>query len=96
MPDLKSVIQYRFKDSRIVYGEFITGLDGKMRYFKPLRIKFYRQIISWIKKIAPNVMVYFCMEDDEVWDKSFGFIPADQGGLSHMLDKRAIIQCGVN
>lgn len=96
MPDLKPVIQSRFPESRIVYNEFISGLDGKMRYFKPLRIELYRQIISWIREIAPDVMVYFCMEDDEVWKKSFGFIPSDQGGLSKMLDESAIIHCGLD
>ncbi|MCK7514505.1 MAG: hypothetical protein MZV70_67830 [Desulfobacterales bacterium] len=42
MPDLKAIVQRRFPHSKIVYGEFIAGLDGKMRYFKPLRMKVYR------------------------------------------------------
>jgi len=95
MPSLKTTIQARFPDSKIVYGEFITGLDGKMRYFKPLRIDLYRKIVSWIREAAPEVLVYLCMEDDEVWEKSFGFIPSDRGGLSRMLDVSAITHCGL-
>ena len=49
MPDLKTIIEQRFAHSRIAYGEFITGLDNKMRYFKPLRIDLYRRIAGWIK-----------------------------------------------
>ncbi|MDD2388784.1 MAG: DNA photolyase [Desulfobacterales bacterium] len=96
MPDLKQTIQKRFPDSTIVYGEFIPGLDGKMRYFKPVRIRLYRKIVSWIKEIAPEVVVYFCMEDDEVWKKSTGFLPSEKGGLPKMLDESAIRVCGLN
>ncbi len=93
MPSLKSVIQKRFPESKIIYGEFISGLDGKMRYFKPLRIELYRKIISWIREYAPEVLIYFCMEDDEVWQKSMGFIPQDLGGLPKMLDNSAVRIC---
>jgi spore photoproduct lyase len=96
MPALKEIIQRRFTDSRIVYGEFISGLDGKMRYFKPLRIDLYRKMVSWIKDIAPKVLIYLCMEDDEVWEASFGFRPSEYGGLPKMLDKRAVQCCNLN
>jgi spore photoproduct lyase len=95
MPPLKAIIQKRFPDSKIVYGEFISGLDGKMRYFKPLRISLCQKMVSWIKEIAPDVLVYFCMEDDEVWEKCMGFVPADRGGLSKMLDESAVKHCGI-
>jgi len=93
MPSLKAIIQKRFPDSKIIYGEFITGLDGKMRYFKPLRIKLYQKIVSCIRSIAPDVLIYFCMEDDEVWKKSLGFIPSERGGLPKMLDESAARHC---
>jgi spore photoproduct lyase len=96
MPALKPVIQKRFPNSKIIYGEFISGLDGKMRYFKPLRIDLYRKIVSYIRAFAPDVMIYFCMEDDEVWQKSLGFIPSDYGGLSNILDKSAAKHCGLD
>ncbi len=95
MPSLKPVIQNRFSKSKIVYGEFITGLDGKSRYFKPLRIELYKKIASRIKEIAPEVLVYFCMEDDEVWKKSLGFVPGERGGLEKMLDESAARVCGL-
>ncbi len=95
MPSLKATVQKRFKHSRIVYGEFINGLDAKMRYFKPLRIDLCRKMAYWIKDIAPDVTVYFCMEDDEVWQKSFGFVPEEKGGLPKMLDDSAIRHCGL-
>ncbi len=96
MPSLKPLIQKRFPNSKIIYGEFITGLDGKMRYFKPIRIEVYQKIIACLRQHAPQVFIYFCMEDDEVWQKSMGITPSDQGGLAGMLDEQAIKHCGVS
>ena len=93
MPALKTLIQKRSPKSNIIYGEFITGLDGKMRYFKPLRIEIYQKIIACIRAHAPRVFIYFCMEDDEVWQKSLGFTVSERGGLSKMLDEQAIRHC---
>ncbi len=95
MPSLKSIIQKRFQKSRIVYDEFVLGLDGKMRYFKPLRIEIYRKMAVWIRQLAPDVMLYFCMEDEEVWEKALGFVPKDCGGISRMLDESAARHCEV-
>jgi len=95
IPELKGIIQNRFSDSTLVYGEFITGLDGKMRYFKPLRLDFYQKLVSWIRELAPDVRVYFCMEDEEIWEKTMGFTPEKYGGLSRMLDLSAKDHCGL-
>lgn len=96
MPFLKPILERRFPDSRIIYHEFIRGIDAKMRYFKPLRIRLYRSIIDRIRKRAPDVCVYFCMEDTEVWEKAMGFSPAIHGGLPRMLDLSAKKHCGLD
>ena len=95
MPELKGVIERRFPGSTMVYGEFISGLDGKMRYFKPLRIRLFKTVADRIRSISPATTVYLCMEDDEVWQKAFGFIPSDFGGLPRMLDRSAEKHCGL-
>ena len=95
MPDLKPIIRQRFPDSKIPFGEFITGIDGKMRYFKPLRIALYKEIAGEIFKRAPEICLYFCMEDDIVWERTFGFTPEGRGGLPAMLDAAAAAYCGV-
>ena len=96
MPALKAIVEKRFEHSKIVYGEFIKGMDAKMRYFKPLRISFYQKIISYIRLLAPDVLIYFCMEDTEVWEKTIGFDPSDYGGLPRMLDDSATRHCGLS
>ena len=95
-PQLKLTIEQRFPDSKMVYGEFIPGLDNKMRYFKPLRIELFRHINELIKRYAPAVTVYLCMEDEDVWRNGLGFIPVDRGGLPAMLDASAVKHCGIS
>ncbi len=96
MPGLKEIIERRFTKSKIPYGEFVPGMDGKMRYFKPLRLNLYQKIFNGIKKNAPDVTVYFCMEDAEIWSKIMHYIPDDFGGLSKMLDVSAASHCGLS
>jgi len=95
MPDLKPIIARRFPESKIIYGEFIKGLDGKMRYFKPLRHTLYKKFIDYVKDRAPNLCAYFCMEDEETWEQTIGFRPSDHDGLPAMLDDAAIRHCGL-
>jgi spore photoproduct lyase len=95
MPALKPLIEKRFPKSKIVYGEFITGLDGKMRYFKPVRMMIYQKIIACISTLAPKVFIYFCMEDDEVWQKCLGYTASERGGLDKLLDEQAIKHCNL-
>lgn len=96
MPALKPIIEKRFPSSTICYGEFILGLDNKMRYFKPLRIQLYQRLVTLIQEYAPNVRVYFCMEDQEVWEKTLGFFPKEKGELGHLLDRSAVSHCRLN
>jgi spore photoproduct lyase len=96
MPDLKAVIEKRFPQSNIIYGEFVSGLDGKMRYFKPLRIRLYSLMVEWLRKIAPQVTSYLCMEDEQVWELVYGYSPQSKGGLAHILDEAAHRHCGLS
>jgi len=90
MPGLKTIIRKRHPETHILDGEFISGLDGKMRYFKPIRIEMYAFMVEIIKKWYHDPGLYLCMESDEIWTKSMGWSPGNSEGLSHYLDKRVI------
>jgi spore photoproduct lyase len=96
MPDLKPIVAERFPETKIIYGEFISGLDGKMRYFQPLRTELYRRVVARIREHDPNVVVYFCMEDAAVWEKALGTAPKGDAGLAGMLDAAARRHCGLS
>ncbi len=90
LPRLKDIGIRRFPSSRIYYNEFISGLDGKQRYFRPHRVALYRHIYEKLKRYtADNTCIYFCMESDEIWQEVMGFIPHEKGGLPKMLDRAA-------
>ena len=65
---LKTLIRKRFPLTKIIYEEMITGKDGKLRYFKPLRVKLYREIVRAVRSCGgKKVPLYFCMESNEIW-----------------------------
>jgi len=88
MPSLKKVIQSRFPKTRLLHEEFISGLDGKMRYFKPIRIAMYARMMEEIRKYDSECFVYLCMESREVWQKSLGLAPSSDEELTEWLDRR--------
>jgi len=88
MPALKSIIRKRHPGTCVLNGEFVRGLDGKMRYFKPLRTDMYAFMRENLEKWHPNPGLYLCMESDDVWQKSMGWSPGNSEGLCKYLDGR--------
>jgi spore photoproduct lyase len=88
MPQLKSIIAQRHPDTRVLDGEFVPGVDGKMRYFKPIRMELYFFMREHLEKWGNELGLYLCMESDEIWKKTMGWSPGDSAGLSCFLDKR--------
>ena len=89
MPLLKKVIRKRHPGSRILDGEFILGFDGKMRYFKPIRIAMYTFMSEILNQWHDDLGIYLCMESDEIWQRGLGWSPENSEGLSRYLDQRA-------
>ncbi len=88
LPSLKGIATERFPSSTFFYEEFVPGLDGKYRYFRPERVKMYKLLYEELKKKADDhTCIYFCMESSEIWHEVFGYTPEEKGGLPDMLDK---------
>ena len=88
MPGLKPIILKRHPETHILDGEFINGLDGKKRYFKPVRIEMYSYLSELLQKWDNDLGLYLCMESNEIWQESLGWSPIDSDGLSAFLDAR--------
>jgi len=93
-PRLKEIVQRRFPGSRFVYGEFIPGPDGKMRYPETLRVEMFSKMKEWIyahwrRSGLPLecLPLYLCMESYSVWEKVFGRAPRCRGDMARMLDE---------
>jgi spore photoproduct lyase len=88
MPKLKTLVQERHPESRILYQEFVKGLDGKMRYFKPIRVEMYSAMVDWIRKQDEKAFIYLCMESSEVWEHSLGFAPRSRQEFRELLNRQ--------
>lgn len=95
MPDLRRAIAENFPDSRYIHGEFITGLDGKQRLLRPLRVEQFRFLADALRRGGLDREIYLCMESDEVWRAVLGRTPADLGGLYRHLMGLAFGQEGL-
>ena len=84
-PGLKRTMRRRYPQSRLLTGEQVLCPDGKMRYFQPLRVEMYRKMVEWIRRQAPTVKIYLCMESREVWQQVFGFAPACEKELGNQM-----------
>ncbi len=73
---LRRAMRERFPQSRLVTGEQVLCPDGKLRYFQPLRVRMYRKMLGWIRRAAPAMKIYLCMESREVWQQVFGYTPS--------------------
>ena len=89
---LKSIVDERFPNSRVFLGEFVPGIDGKMRYLKKIRQRLYRNVQQKIQKLAPDVPTYLCMESSHLWNNSMfnqpETAPEMEGILLRSLEKR--------
>ena len=85
---LQEVMRRRFPGSRIMCGEFVPGHHGKYRYFRPIREEMYSRMMASIRRFAPDVLVYLCMESHILWTRSMDRVPRDAAELSFLLDRR--------
>jgi spore photoproduct lyase len=88
MPSLKVIIRQNYPLTTILNEEFVPGLDGKQRYFRDLRVEMYTHLKELLLAVHKDLCLYLCMESNDVWRETFGFIPAERGGLSAMLDRQ--------
>ena len=82
-PGLKRAMRERFPRTQLLTAEQVLCPDGKLRYFQPLRVEMYRKMAGWIRRAAPTVKIYLCMESKEVWQQVFGFAPACEKELGN-------------
>lgn len=83
-PSLKK----RLLPSGLGLGELFPGLDGKLRYLRPLRAWMFRRAAQWIRELGGDVLIYLCMESPEVWESSLGWAPMGMGHLDRLFQER--------
>jgi spore photoproduct lyase len=89
LPPLRQLILRRFPRSCVAAQEMVLAPDGKLRYFKSLRVEMYSRMREWLSQAAPEALIYLCMESPRVWKEVFGFSPEGRR-LSFLLDRRVV------
>jgi hypothetical protein len=87
MPPLRPLIYQRFSGSRVAAQEMVRAPDGKLRYFKGIRVEMYGRMRQYLSEAAPGTQLYLCMESPRVWQEVFGLIPT-AAELSRRLDRQ--------
>jgi spore photoproduct lyase len=70
-PVLANRIRERFPSNSLLLPEFVRCKDGKHRYFRPLRVSLYREIVRQIRGHDPRAPIRLCMETDQVRNDVF-------------------------
>lgn len=87
-PALKALLKRQNTHLPLFSGEMVLGEDGKIRYFRPIRVDFYATLSEEIEKTSLSIPLYLCMESPEVWE-AVGMKKRIPGGLVRYLDERA-------
>ena len=68
----KEIIKNSYPEERLTVEEMFPGCDGKYRYLAPERADIFRGFKNKIEQYFPDVFLYLCMEDSDIWYKVFG------------------------
>lgn len=77
-PELMDAIRLRPEASILTKGDYVRGLDGKIRYFKALRVKMIKFAIESIRKVWKKPFIYMCMEHESLWKGIFEYDPGER------------------
>lgn len=62
--------------SPILQGEYVRDREGKIRLYRPLRVKIYREAAGMIRDFFPDMEIELSQEDRTVWEDA-GLEPPD-------------------
>lgn len=86
-PSTKEEIQQHYPGTKIIYEEMTKGLDGKLRYPRPLRLPMYKFIYQKLSSVENPPFIYFCMENKTVWEEVMGVSPKNNSYLDFLFAK---------
>ncbi|MCR4422165.1 MAG: radical SAM protein [Exilispira sp.] len=84
--DMMEDLRKSYKGRILLKYETIKGLDGKIRYFIDDRLRIYRKIFDIYKNRNCTFPLYYCMESDKIYLKTFGKLPNKIDNLSNIFN----------
>lgn len=74
-PDMMNKLRETDEGKNLLNYETIRGIDGKVRYFIEDRLRIYSKIVDIYKKRNCKFPLYYCMESDKIYLRTFGELP---------------------
>ncbi|MDZ7859357.1 MAG: radical SAM protein [Candidatus Krumholzibacteriota bacterium] len=75
-PGLWKNVRLKYPESAIMRGEYHRDIEGKMRLYRPERVKIYRKLHLILSDYFPDVPVELSMEHESVWKDAGIELPA--------------------
>jgi spore photoproduct lyase len=86
-PGLRAAARRRFPSDPMLAGEEVLSADGRYRTFVPLRAGLFRVLSERIRRQAPGLAAYLCMESATMSERIFGNRPPPPALLGEQLAK---------
>jgi spore photoproduct lyase len=67
-PGLTETVRRDLPYSLMLRGEYVRDGEGKMRLYRPMRIRLYRDAAKMIGEVFPGTLVELSQEDRTVWE----------------------------
>ncbi|MBU8922474.1 MAG: radical SAM protein [Bacteroidales bacterium] len=67
-PGLWEIAAGKKSGGRLIKGEYFNDLEGKKRYYRPERVRIYRELGMMVREEFPEAAIELSMEDREVWE----------------------------
>ncbi len=87
--EMQQMMQERFPESLLPFGEQFLAVDNKLRYIQPLRFKMINFLWKELKSASPALPVYMCMESAAAWRHVTGGPPAAGSELGEVFARSA-------
>lgn len=69
-PGLWERIREKRPGSNLLKGEYFRDRGGKIRLYRPDRVRIYRELASSVREVLPGARIELSMEDRSVWEDS--------------------------
>lgn len=87
-PGLRTAARRRFPSDPMLAGEEVLSADGRYRTYTPLRLRMFRTLSERIRRVAPELPHYLCMETAGATRHALGANPASPSQLGQRLAMR--------
>jgi spore photoproduct lyase len=93
--EFREILREKNINEDLTLDEFTESTDGKIRYFKPIRMDIYRMFRDYFTKMKTSPFIYMCMESSDMWEAIFGKNYDSSSDLENDFKKYLVEKCHI-